>query len=65
MLIPMRCFSCSKPIGHLWEQFKDRVSKGEEVKKVLDDLGFERYCCRAAMMSHVELIDMTMQFKKS
>ena len=64
-LCPIRCFGCGKPIAHLFEQYKERTSKGEEVKKVMDDLGLERYCCRSAMMSHIELIDMIMQFKKS
>jgi len=47
MIIPVRCFSCGKPIGHLWEEFKKRVASGENPKKVFDDLGLERYCCRA------------------
>ena len=38
MIIPVRCFSCGKPIGHLWEQFKERVEKGEPAKEVLDKL---------------------------
>ncbi|MBI4151652.1 DNA-directed RNA polymerase subunit N, partial [Candidatus Woesearchaeota archaeon] len=48
MIIPIRCFSCGKPVGHLKEEFDQRVlERGEEVKKVLDLLGLERYCCRA------------------
>lgn len=65
MIIPVRCWSCGKPIGHLWEQFKERVAKGEDRKKVLDDLGAERYCCRAILLGHVDLIDMIGQFKKA
>jgi DNA-directed RNA polymerase subunit N len=64
MIIPIRCFSCGKPIGHLWEDFQER-SKTEEKKKVLDDLGVERYCCRSIFMGHIDLIDTVMQFKKS
>lgn len=63
MIIPIRCFSCGKPIGHLWEDFYERISKGEDKKKVLDDLGLERFCCRACMMTHIELIDETANFK--
>ncbi len=43
MIIPVRCFSCGKPIGHLWESFKQRVAKGEKPKKVLDELGLRGY----------------------
>jgi DNA-directed RNA polymerase subunit N len=65
MIIPMRCFSCGKPIAHFWKTFKERVAKGEEPKKVLDDLGIERYCCRAVFLGHVDLIEIVSKFKKS
>lgn len=65
MIIPIRCFSCGKPVGHLWEEFSERVSKGEEKKKVMGALGLERYCCRGLFLGHVELIDLAAEFKKS
>ncbi|MBI4152937.1 DNA-directed RNA polymerase subunit N, partial [Candidatus Woesearchaeota archaeon] len=58
MIIPIRCFSCGKPVGQLCEQYKERVEKGEDRGKVLDQLGLERYCCRALLMGHVDLIDV-------
>ena len=64
IIIPIRCFSCGKPIGHLWETYKERVANGEERKKVLDELKLERYCCRAMFLGHVDLIDVAAQFKK-
>lgn len=64
MMIPIRCFSCGKPIGHLWEEYKERTSKGENAKKVLDELGVERYCCRGVFLGQVDLIDTAAQFKK-
>jgi len=65
MIIPIRCYSCGKPVAHLWEQFKERSEKGEDRKKILDDLGLDRYCCRALFMGHVDLMEITAQFKKS
>lgn len=65
MIIPIRCMSCGKPIAHLWKQFKERTAKGEEPGKVLDELGLERYCCRAIFMGHVDLIEIVSKFKKS
>ena len=65
MIIPIRCFSCSKPVAHLWESFTERTAKGEEKKKVLDDLGLERYCCRALFLGHIDLIDIAARFKKA
>ncbi len=64
MIIPIRCFSCGKPVGHLYEEYKEKVDKGDDAKKVLDSLGVERYCCRSVVLSHVELIDMSGEFKK-
>jgi DNA-directed RNA polymerase subunit N (RpoN/RPB10) len=64
MIIPIRCFSCGKPIGHLWEDYQERLKKGEDSKVILDQLGLERYCCRAMLLGQVDLIDTASQFKK-
>jgi len=65
MIIPVRCFSCGKPLGHLFEEYKKRVESGENPKKVLDELGLERYCCRALFLGHVDLLPLVSKFKKS
>tara|TARA_Y100000310_G_C20540990_1_gene743280 strand:+ start:376 stop:573 length:198 start_codon:yes stop_codon:yes gene_type:complete len=64
MIIPIRCFSCGKPVGHLWEEFKELTEKGEEAKKTMDKLGLDRYCCRSLFMGHVDLIDISGEFRK-
>ncbi|MBS3124610.1 DNA-directed RNA polymerase subunit N [Candidatus Woesearchaeota archaeon] len=64
MIIPIRCFSCGKPVGHLWEEFQQRQEKGEATKKILDLLGLERYCCRGVLLGNVELIDLVAEYKK-
>jgi len=65
MIIPIRCFSCGKPIAHLWEEYKKRIAAGEDSKKVLDELGLERYCCRSVFLGHVDLIETVSKFKKA
>ena len=65
MIIPIRCISCAKPVGHLYEEYKERLERGEDRKKVLDTLGLERYCCRGLFLGHLDLIDATAEFKKS
>ena len=65
MIIPVRCFSCNKPLGQLWEDFKSRVQQGENPKKIMDDLGLERYCCRSIFLGHEDLIELVGKFKKS
>ena len=65
MIIPVRCFSCGKPIAHLWEEYKQKVAEGENSKKLLDELGLDRYCCRAVFLGHTDLIELVSKFKKA
>ena len=64
MIIPVRCTGCGKPVGHLWEEYKKRTEKGEEAGKVLDELGIERYCCRAIFLGQVDTLELITKFKK-
>jgi len=65
MIIPIRCMSCGKPIANLWEEFKDRTqNKGEDPSKVLDDLGLDRYCCRAMFLGQEDTLELVNKFKK-
>lgn len=57
-MIPVRCFTCGKVIGSMWEEYKRRVEKGEEPRKVLDELGLHRYCCRRMLLTHKEILDV-------
>jgi len=69
MIIPVRCFSCGKVIAHKWDEFcelvGERTEEMEETKdvgKILDKLGFNRYCCRRMFLSHVDLIDKLLNY---
>ena len=62
MIIPVRCFTCGKVIGSAYEEFKERIEKGEDPDKILDELDLDRYCCRRMIISHVDLIDEVMPF---
>jgi len=64
MIIPIRCLSCGKPVAHLWEEYQERIAKGDKAKKVMDELGLERYCCRALFLAHVDLAETAAKFKK-
>ena len=65
MIIVVRCWGCGKPVGHLWEEFKKRTESGEDSGKVLDELGLERYCCRAALLGHADMLPEITKFKKA
>ncbi len=49
-------------IGDKWEEYSRRVYVGESPKKVLDDMGIDRYCCRRIFLSHVDLAQEYLKF---
>ena len=49
----------------MWEEYKKRIDAGEEAGKVLDELGLERYCCRAALLGHADMLPEITKFKKA
>lgn len=64
MIIPVRCISCGKPVAHLWENYRKRIEAGEEPKKVLDELGLRKECCRALFLTHVDSIKQVSKYKR-
>lgn len=56
--------SCGKPVAQLWETFQKRVGMGEEPKKVLDEMGLKRYCCRALFLTHVDTYKQISKYKR-
>lgn len=63
MIIPVRCFTCGKVVGHLYPEFKKRIGAGEDAEKVLNELGLKRYCCRQLFLGHIDLLKEISQFK--
>ena len=61
---PVRCFTCGKLLGDKFEEFEERVGKGEDPKRVLDDLGLKRYCCRTVMLTSIDATDEIAKFKR-
>jgi len=64
MIIPIRCMTCGKPVGHLYEAYQKEVKKGKSPQKALDELGIDRYCCRSLFLTHKDLIKAVGQFKR-
>ena len=52
-MIPMRCYSCGKPLSQYWEKYKAEIAD-KSPKEVLDELGIKRYCCRAVFLGTVD-----------
>ncbi|BBL45649.1 DNA-directed RNA polymerase subunit N [Nanobdella aerobiophila] len=64
MIIPVRCFTCGRPIGHLWEKYNELINSGKSEKEALDYLGLERFCCRQVFLGHVDQIQLIAKLKK-
>ena len=64
MLIPIRCWSCGKPVAQLWEKFNQAMKSGESLKEVMTKLGLTRQCCRALFLANVDNLDIVASYKK-
>lgn len=62
MLIPIRCFTCGKPIAQLWNKYQDLLKKGTEIPYALDQVGLKRRCCRRMFVSQVDIIDTILPY---
>jgi DNA-directed RNA polymerase I, II, and III subunit RPABC5 len=65
MIIPVRCFTCGKVLGHQYEKYvylTSKESSPERVSEALKLLDMKRYCCRRVIMSTVPLIDKLMKY---
>ncbi|CAI6340078.1 unnamed protein product [Periconia digitata] len=62
MIIPIRCFSCGKVVGDLWERYLEAIDSGKSDADAIDDLNLQRYCCRRMILTHVDLIEKLLKY---
>ena len=62
MLIPVRCLTCGKLIADKYDEYQSKMKSGEDPTKILDSLGFDRYCCRRMLLTTVETIQQVIPF---
>ncbi|MFA6328246.1 MAG: DNA-directed RNA polymerase subunit N [Candidatus Micrarchaeia archaeon] len=65
MYFPIRCFTCGAVIADKYEEYAKRVKEGKNPAKVLEELEIDRYCCRRMFLSHVEVMDKIVRYRKS
>jgi DNA-directed RNA polymerase I, II, and III subunit RPABC5 len=63
MIIPVRCFTCGKVIGNLWNKYVE-LNKIQSTEETLDQLHLTKMCCRRMMISHVNLIDSIIKYNR-
>ena len=61
MSFPIRCFTCGKVTGNLWEEYEVQLSltkrRDADENKILDKMKLRRFCCRRMFKSHVPEIE--------
>lgn len=63
MIDQVVCFNCGKVISHIIEKYREIVrtndalpeNKQKTGKEILDELGLRRYCCRAKVLSSINI----------
>jgi len=68
MIIPIKCFSCGKPIAHLWDMYVEETknirAEGSAIAKegdkspeayVLDKMKITRDCCRRMFLCNADV----------
>ena len=50
-LIPVRCWSCNKPLQEIWASFRKASVGGEAPSEILTRLMVKRYCCRRMLLT--------------
>lgn len=53
-MFPIRCLSCGKLIGHMWEEYISMIKMGYK-DEVFEQLGIKRYCCKRIFIGHVDI----------
>ena len=59
--LPVRCFTCNKPVGHLQLEYEElyKDQKEQETKELASNIinffekhNITRYCCRTTLLGH-------------
>jgi len=62
MIIPIRCFSCNKVIGHLGEAYNNLREKNISGEEIFEKLGITRICCKRMLITYCNLSDNTNKY---
>ena len=63
MLVPVRCFTCSTPIAHLYAELLHNNSKGCPFEASMNQFNIHRYCCKRMLVTHVDIGRLVAEYK--
>jgi DNA-directed RNA polymerase subunit N len=49
-------------IADKYADYQNKIKIGEDPKKILDELGLDRYCCRRMLLTTVETVQQVIPF---
>ncbi|HII38990.1 TPA: DNA-directed RNA polymerase subunit N [Candidatus Micrarchaeota archaeon] len=64
MIIPVRCFSCGKPVADKFDEYSKKIGEGQTPAKALDEVGMTRYCCRRMFLGQVDLLEEILPYAR-
>ncbi|KPM05637.1 coiled-coil domain-containing protein 102A-like [Sarcoptes scabiei] len=69
MFFPVRCWTCGKVIGHLWEEFREELNRAKICNDRIDSLlplfqklGLRRFCCHTMFLTHYQRFEESINF---
>jgi DNA-directed RNA polymerase I, II, and III subunit RPABC5 len=63
--LPVRCLSCNRVVGHLWEKYHIMCQKNDNRGQVLDQMGIVNDCCRICFLTSVDIVTYTSDYMNS
>ena len=58
---PVRCISCGKPLGNLFEKYKV-LCQEKTSEEAANELKLTRICCRTAILTSVSVVEKVMDY---
>lgn len=60
-LPPIRCITCNKVLGHLWNDYQNMLENNTSIEQALNKLGLTRPCCRLRLRNPFKVTDKNPQ----
>jgi DNA-directed RNA polymerase subunit N len=64
MLIPVRCFSCNKPVSRYYLEYIEYKKNNKDLEKFFEEKGIKKYCCRRMLFTHVDVYKTVKESKQ-